>query len=397
MMNCNAILSRITPASGALVAVGGVLGVCGLVKSSAVLAIGGIALAAIGLLARYWPRTEQSVGIPFSSSALEPSPLNAFETEYAAMDNSKKAAAVDACDDTFPADGYSNRDPLNSDWIGILFDFAQKLLAPHSPKSTIFAIGQTPAWILAAGRAADPSRKDKLRHLAFSGSWWGIADATGKEYTVSFEGSSTKTTGNSWKNYEAGQTLRKFSDRAPTGPQLAAYRKYLARIGFHPRAIVQAEHPTVIVDYVQRGGGLRSFLDVLFDWAQDEGFSKDQLKAKMHLQLIYGNTDAGRFSSQDAFVCFLTEIFSPLSAKLEFTFIEPIEELTLLRLTNKSDEKRRLIKRFTWNAWNEETCSESSYANNPAIRTIYLQFLACHEAIKIVGVRTVGLAGVFSS
>lgn len=141
--------------------------------------------------------------------------------------------------------------------LGLLFDNAVHLTSLF-PTQTIVGLGQSPAWILEAAKIRD-SNPERLKLVAFSGGW-----------------------------YDSNLKLDTFIK--PKSDVVALYRDYLATIGLSPQKIIRnhsAADRLVIVEHTHSGKGLKSFLEILTDWATEER-CLDSLKPALHVHLIVG-------------------------------------------------------------------------------------------------------------
>lgn len=115
----------------------------------------------------------------------------------------------------------------------------------------ILCLGRSPKWFLSAaywmegGLNQDPPYKG----VAFSKSWY------------------------QYKNAEDGMV--RVDAIAPTSKEKQRYKKYLKRIQADPKSIIKKAQETgkkyVITDYVNTGKGMTSFLDLMSEYAEEDG------------------------------------------------------------------------------------------------------------------------------
>lgn len=122
----------------------------------------------------------------------------------------------------------------------------------HQP---IICLGRSPKWFLNAALWMKDGIDD-YDFLAFSGSWF-VPD------------------------YAEG--VRKIPKIAPSEKEVATYRKYLDKKELNPKNIVDKYHETgqktVITDFVATGKGMTSFLDLMSDYAEDQGVLEEFSKS----------------------------------------------------------------------------------------------------------------------
>lgn len=87
----------------------------------------------------------------------------------------------------------------------------------------------------------------------------------------------------SWYRPTYRNDVVRVDSEAPTEKEIKAYRKYLKRIQADPASIVATRDKTgkktVITDYIYSGKGACSFLEVLSEYAKDEGILEDFAKS----------------------------------------------------------------------------------------------------------------------
>lgn len=274
---------------------------------------------------------------------------------------------------------------------------SQLLFSPFK-ENLIFSLGQSPAWFAAMAQLDQP-KPERFSFVAFSGDWYGLFDDhSGKEMVIDYEG---RSIARKKENVTAIQSIHKdfrlqfIEENKPTQEQTKCFRSYLSRIGCSPKRIMEQKEPAVIVDYVNRAGGLKSFLEILFTWAEEEGFPREEFKCHLKIQCMYDlaaellgdeenakaylQANLGQYSSSEVIAFPLTENdYSPETEGIRNLFSK---ERTII------SEQRRLIKRFTPALWTEENCNKSSFAEhggevNPYIEAIYANFICAVEKIK---------------
>lgn len=250
----------------------------------------------------------------------------------------------------------------------------EQLFGPFKD-NLIFSLGQSPAWFTAMAQIDQPN-PDRFSYVAFSGDWYGLFDKqTGKELLVEYQGRSIPR---NKEDYIAIQSIDKdlrlelIEKNKPTADQTKHFRSYLSRIGCTPQRIMEQkeQEPAVFVDYINRAGGLKSFLEILFTWAEEEGISRDELRKHVIVQCMYDGAseilgdkknaeeylqgNLGQYSSSPVIATTISEDdYSPDTEGIRNMFS---------KVRNEISEQRRLIKRFTPSEWTEENCKKSSFA-----------------------------------
>lgn len=119
----------------------------------------------------------------------------------------------------------------------------------------IICLGRSPKWFLNAALWMKDGIKD-YKFIAFSKYWF-------------------------WPDNVEG--MRKLKNIAPTEKEVTAYRKYLKRSAKDPRSIVnifkKEGTKTVITDYISTGKGATSFLEIMADYAEDQGILEEFSKS----------------------------------------------------------------------------------------------------------------------
>ncbi|MFH1507015.1 MAG: hypothetical protein ABIG46_01115, partial [Candidatus Omnitrophota bacterium] len=80
--------------------------------------------------------------------------------------------------------------------------------------------------------------------------------------------------------------FKRFGQFLPKEDAREAYRKYLTKIGLSPMAIIGRDNKTVIIDYVETGEGIMSFLDFLLEWAKDKVLWGEDLTPRLKESII---------------------------------------------------------------------------------------------------------------
>lgn len=116
----------------------------------------------------------------------------------------------------------------------------------------IICLGRSPKWFLNASLWMKDGIPD-YKFVAFSSRWYWIYDG----------------------DFRMNDGLVRMERFAPTASQEKAYRRYLKRIQADPASIVErtqkAGQKTIITDYVDSGKGFTSFLEVMGNYAKDQG------------------------------------------------------------------------------------------------------------------------------
>lgn len=271
-----------------------------------------------------------------------------------------------------------------------IHSLSQKLFNPFK-ENLIFSLGQSPAWFATMAQIDQP-KPERFSFVAFSGDWYGLFDEeTGKELVIDYEGRSIPrkkedviTIHSIHKNLK----LKPIEQNKPTLEQTKCFRSYLSRIGCTPKRIMEQKEPAVIVDYVNRAGGLKSFLELLFTWAEEEGIQGEQLKEHLIIQCMYDSA-AELLGDEENAKAYLQDNLGIYSASpivafplTENDYSPETEGIRGLFSKTRSDisEQRRLIKRFTPSLWTEENCNKSSFTEyngqiNEYILPIYANFI----------------------
>lgn len=115
----------------------------------------------------------------------------------------------------------------------------------------IICLGRSPKWFLNTALWMKDGLKD-YKFVAFSERWYRPDKIEG---------------------------VRRMDSVAPTEKEIRAYKRYLKDIGADPKTIVkhmqETGKKTVITDYINSGKGVTSFLEVMANYADDEGILKE--------------------------------------------------------------------------------------------------------------------------
>lgn len=86
-----------------------------------------------------------------------------------------------------------------------------------------------------------------------------------------------------WYTPDPIEGMRRLNSKAPTEEESIAYKKYLKSIKADPKTIVekmeQIGKKTVITDYICSGKGMTSFLDIMSEYAEEQGVLEQFSKA----------------------------------------------------------------------------------------------------------------------
>lgn len=127
----------------------------------------------------------------------------------------------------------------------------------------IVGLGRSPLWFLEAAKL----KKDGIENYtpaAFSGGWFYQVPDTEK--------------------------LQRIEAQAPNKEQTKAYRDYLTKLNLDPEMIVKQNKQTgkkvVIVDFLDTGKGVHSFIDFLQSWADEKKLDKNSFKKALSVHSI---------------------------------------------------------------------------------------------------------------
>lgn len=119
----------------------------------------------------------------------------------------------------------------------------------------IICLGRSPKWFLNAALWMEDGIED-YKFVAFSKFWF-------------------------WPDKVEG--MRKIETQTPSEKEVTAYRKYLRRLAQDPQSIVnhfkETGEKTVITDFIATGKGMTSFLDIMADYAEEQGVLEEFSKS----------------------------------------------------------------------------------------------------------------------
>lgn len=133
-----------------------------------------------------------------------------------------------------------------------ILDMAEDI-STRNPNSRIYALGQSLAWVVKALEIMESLRRTQntFHYIPFS---------------YNFVANSPKPDFYFFK-----------SEKFPSERKQSNYKKILKGLGLHPKQILSQyetlNRQTVIVDYVESGCGVASFVYFLLKWAKEEGVS----------------------------------------------------------------------------------------------------------------------------
>lgn len=245
---------------------------------------------------------------------------------------------------TFPDNPYLAREPFSQHWIKFIFSFSEQIFKdifsnPHRENARIYGLGQTPAWPIEIGKLSHPDRT--IGHIAFSGNWWYFPTPEDASKELVFHSMGTIDSAKQRRRNEKEKVdllTKLLPNRAktPDRKQIENKRADLASIGLDPRTIMSQKGPTVIVDYVQSAAGLKSFVSLIEEWAQELGLV-DRLKEKLHLHFLCSDEDASLYGGQTSFELFIEANF--FSYQRNYTHFETSKTRVLSALSRKEEER----------------------------------------------------------
>lgn len=233
-----------------------------------------------------------------------------------------------------------------------IIDTAYKVIKKYS-KERVFSLGQSPAWVVKVAEllAKKKGSNQMFRGIAFSG-----------RYVHERHGPNIGGVGSG--GYE--RRCRVYYMDNPREYE-GQYRAYLASIGMSPREIVEKAASgvkTVLIEYVQTGASLASFLFTLYRWALDEGCSIDE-----GLQVVVLRKD----------FCKLGGItLGEYSKYIQFDRLA-VEDSMIVPLANgldKGEESDRLVARYASDAWNHLPTELENQGVREKIASIFAQELS---------------------
>lgn len=122
-------------------------------------------------------------------------------------------------------------------------------------ENPIICLGRSPKWFLNASLWMKDGIKD-YKFVAFSGRWY---------------------------RPDAREGVVRMNSVAPTEEQITEYRKYLKRKKVDPESIVERMEKTgkktIITDYIHSGKGATSFLEIMGNYAKDQGVLEEFSKS----------------------------------------------------------------------------------------------------------------------
>ena len=202
--------------------------------------------------------------------------------------------------------------------LGLLFDNAAHLISLF-PTQTIVGLGQSPAWILEAAKIQD-SNPERLKLVAFSGGWY-------------------------------GSDLRLDTAGKPKPDVVMLYREYLTTIGLSPQQIINnhsAANRLVIVEHTHSGKGLKSFLEILTDWAREDRYL-NSLKSSLHVHLIVGedmqSSHLPRVNPEDLFI----------------RSIQMTQGSFVVDMSNSPDDLDRVVPHYAQHEWGRVDPSQEKF------------------------------------
>lgn len=162
-----------------------------------------------------------------------------------------------------------------------ILQISQNILSKYPPENfRVMSLGQSPAWIIHGAKIlSSPENSDKFGFIAFSLGFLRRSEKTEllHEETESLD---EDTVESKVGYYSFDETM---FNKAKEGIQ--NYRKYLSSINMGINDIISLWKKgikTVIVEHMQSGKGLASFMHVLCEWAKEENKLED-LENSLHL------------------------------------------------------------------------------------------------------------------
>lgn len=146
------------------------------------------------------------------------------------------------------ADPKNPRMPLKNDVVMEHFINVCKKYAELKDEP-VLCLGRSPKWFLSAATWLEGGFEKQPPYVSFSKYWY------------------------RYKNAEDGMV--RMDNAAPTPEEKKRYKRYLKRIQADPKSIIQKAQETgkkyVITDYVNTGKGMTSFLDLMSEYAEEDG------------------------------------------------------------------------------------------------------------------------------
>lgn len=258
-------------------------------------------------------------------------------------------ASQDGCSDFFTSEvALRNIYLLSREIFGLHYD------------NLIFSLGQSPAWFAATAQIDQP-KPERFCHVAFSGSWYDL-DVKNQEDLFG-----------RISEVEASKLYLKplkGVGKAPNKEQTKFYRSYLSGIGCSPENLVKQKKPAIIVDYVTVAGGMKSFLEFLYEWA-DEDKLREGLRKKLivHCLIDKGSTLSHAYEGnmrvylQNNFEAYSEYPIVTMSVVDHHSRAKSELRAMLSPKSTPNIAKRRLVKHFPFSLWNEENCKTHSFGN----------------------------------
>jgi len=206
---------------------------------------------------------------------------------------------------------------LNKGDVQEAIECARQLLYLYPPEThKIYGLGNTPAFLIEICKILDTQHPKHFEHIAFSGSWW-FCDVGPNEldreeaYTPSFE-------------------------------QIKCYRSYLTTIGLDPKTLSMQDKRIVIVDLVDTGGSMKSFLEIFKNWADEIGVTKEieEILSLYIFDPLFDPWVRVRTTEQPAFI-------------LNWPTLDFRKEklCNFIKTCNKAQQEDRLVCNFCYSVW----------------------------------------------
>lgn len=252
-----------------------------------------------------------------------------------------------------------DRDIFSDHWFESAVELTEELFKSISENQAVFAVGQSPAWLLEYAKIRK-NQPQHWHHVAFGGNCWYIPDPQNNTQAVTLlqnsymlsrcEGSDRPI--KEGEKIAARTRLIKRTDSTPSPEQVASYRSYLKKIGCDPEQICSRPDKTVLIDYVQSGCGIKTYLEFLDQWAQELG-CQEKLHEKLQLKLLVFEVEGRNFGSHENHLNFLRlnlgTYIKPQS--LHFTVINRDGGIYAMTSIAEKSEDRRLMIRLTQKQW----------------------------------------------
>ncbi len=253
-------------------------------------------------------------------------------------------------------DGYSSTHPLDDECIACVDEISAAIFQVEN-NAHFFSLGQSPAFFMEMERARHPEKSGRLQYIPFSGDWHGIMHGK-DELTIDYPGkekseSNRKAIEIDNSNLIApDDRLIEMKDSIPSEQQVNCLRSYLKRIGLDPIAIVNREEPSIIIDYIQRGAGLYSFLTIIYNWAVELGIPKEAIKQKLRLELISQTAVTMGIYKKNAFLEYIALNFGPLCSSYRGHIISSDYRHGIYgTIFDKNQDRWRIVKKCPRSRW----------------------------------------------